>query len=522
MVEFPDICACARALAGGIIGAMSLQDSHAPSLDTPLLHASSQPLYLRLAAHYRQAIQTGSLPPGRRLPSVRHLMRAHRVSLSTALQACRQLEDEALVEARPRSGYFVLKPRRPALAPIAEPDIARAPDPAQYVGIHDRVSAFIARSENHPVEANFALGAAPAEYFPVEELRQSMARALRRHSELLCSRVPAQGHPALRAALARRALEYGISAQPEDVLVTHGCIEALNLALRAVARPGDTIAVESPTFFGLLQLLEGLGMRALEIPASPRDGLSVEALDLALQAYPDIRAVVSIPNQHNPLGCTMPDANKARLVALCASRGVALIEDDTYGALGPSSTPPALKSWDRDGNVIYCSSLHKTLAPGMRLGWMLGGRWSQRIEMLKFMQSRFNEPLAQIAVAGFLDSKAYDRHLVRLRQRLGEQRASMADAIARHFPPGTRLNAPDGGMLLWVELPDGVSGDAVLERAEREGVRVAPGSLFSNSDRFENFLRISCCASDDMDIDQTVRRLAGAVADCLPRQRHAS
>lgn len=482
----------------------------------------ARPLYQRLAEHYRRAIQSGALAPGQRLPSVRGLMRAHRVSLSTALQVCHQLEDEALVEARPRSGYFVLKPRRPALAPIAEPETGRTPDPAQYVGIHDRVSAFIARSESQPVEMNLALAAPPVEYFPAEELRQAMSRALRRYPQLLCSRVPPLGHPSLRTVLARRALEYGIQAQPEDVLVTHGCIEALNLALRAVARPGDTIAVESPTFFGLLQILESLGMRALEIPASPQHGLSVEALELALQAYPDIRAVVCIPNHHNPLGCVMPDESKARLVALCEARGVALIEDDTYGALGPSSTPPALKSWDRTGNVIYCSSMHKTLAPGMRLGWMLGGRWSRRIEMLKFSQSRPNEPLAQIAVADFMGSKAYDRHLARLRQRVKAQREAMADAIARHFPPGTRLNAPTGGMLLWVELPEGVSGTEVHEHAQRDGVRVAPGMLFSNAGRYEGFLRISCCATSAQETEEAARRLGNAVRACLPAQRRTA
>jgi len=482
----------------------------------------SQPLYQRLADHYRRAIQTGVLAAGQRMPSVRSLMRAHGVSLSTAVQACHQLEDEALLEARPRSGYFVLKPRRAALAPIAEPDPARALDPAQYVGIHDRVSAFVAQCESRPITANFALAAPPPSFFPVEELKAAITRALRRDPQMLFRRAPPRGHPALRAVLARRALACNIRAQPDDVIVTHGCIEAVNLALRAVAQPGDVIAVESPTYFGLLQILESLGMRALEIPTSPQHGLSVDALDLALQTYPDIRAVVTIPNQHNPLGCVMPDAEKARLAALCETRGVPLIEDDTYGALSDNAAPPALKAWDRSGNIIYCASMHKTLAPGMRLGWMLGGRWRARIEMLKFAQSRPNEPLLQVAVADFLASKSYDRHLTRLRRRLTAQRRDTADAIARDFPAGTRLNQPDGGMLLWVELPTGTSGTAVFERALRDGICVAPGAMFSNSNRYDHFLRISCGEEITPATDQALRRLADAVRAEVPQQRAAA
>jgi len=473
----------------------------------------AQPLYQRLADHYRRAIQSGVLAPAQRLPSVRTLVRTHRVSLSTALQACRQLEDDGLIEARPRSGYFVRPRYRGTTLPALEPDPSQPLDPAGYVGIHDRVSEFIAQCDRHVTSVNFALAAASPAHYPADALKQAMIRTLRQHPNMLVSRVPPLGHPELRGVLARRALELGMNLAPDEIVVTHGCIEAVNLALRAVARPGDTIAVESPVYFGLLQVLESLGMRALEIPTSPQHGLSVDALELALQTHPHLRAVVVVPNFQNPLGCVMPDTEKARLAALCERHRVALIEDDTYGLLcDDNQLRPAIKAWDHTGNVIYCASMHKTLAPGMRLGWMTGGRWQSRIAMLKFAQSRPNEPLAQAAVAEYMGSKAYDRHLIRLRQQLKAQRTRVAEAIDRYFPPGTRLNVPAGSMLLWIELPGRRSSTRVFERALARGIRIAPGTMFSNSDRYDHFLRLSCGSAYSPPVEQAVRTLGDIVA----------
>lgn len=482
----------------------------APPTTPPARH--TQPLYARIARHYRGAIQSGALSAGAAMPSVRALKRLHQVSLSTALQACRSLEDEGLLEARPRSGYFVLTPRRALIAPLGEPDLKRGLGAAQYVGIHDRVSHYVAMSERHPARVDFAATYAAPEHYPGSDLKNAAVRALRRDPGLLVRPVASKGEAPLRAAIARRALDAGMRLPPDDIVVTHGCIEALNVALRAVAQPGDTIAVESPTYYGLLQVLESLSLRALEIPTSPRTGLAVDALAFALQTQPGIKAVVVVPNLQNPLSCVMPDAQKARLVALCALHPVALIEDDTYSALGSDDTPlKALKHWDDCGNVIHCASLRKTLAPGMRLGWMTGGRWQARIEMLKYAQSRANEALSQIAMAEFMASSAHDRHLVRLRRLLKRQREQTAEAIATHFPEGTRLSVPEGSMLLWVELPERRSAQGVFDAALAQGIRIAPGSLFSNSNRFDHFMRISCGTPFTREADQALKQLASIV-----------
>ncbi len=461
-------------------------------MDAPIpLPADASPLYLRLAAHYRRAIQSGQLPPGQRMPSVRALTRQHGVSLATAVQACHRLEDEGWLVARPRSGYFVQQPVRARMLPASEPDALHAPDPAQYLGIHDRVSDYLARCQRHPVRVNLAQAVAAPGAYPAEGLKHAAQRALRLHPDLLVRPAPVQGEPGFRHLLARRALAMGLAASAEDILVVHGNTEALTLALRAVAGPGDTVAVESPTYYGLLQVLESLGMKALEIPTSPHTGLSPEALELALRTQPGLRALVVMPNLQNPLGCSMPAAHKARLVEQCQQAGIALIEDDTYGPLADTPAPPA-KAWDTEGWVIYCASLSKALAPGMRLGWMMGGRWHARLCMLKYAQSHPNETLGQMAAAAFMGAGAHERQMGRLRGLLRQQRERMADSVAQHFPAGTRLTVPEGGLLLWVELPPALSGQALFEAALREGIRIAPGHLFTNSHRYDHALRLSC------------------------------
>ncbi|AZP11964.1 aminotransferase-like domain-containing protein [Undibacterium parvum] len=482
----------------------------------------TQTLYKRLAQHYLHAIKSGALGAGDRMPSVRKLMALHEVSLSTALQLCRHLETQGWLEARPRSGYFVRHPKRVQLVPVAEPASGTPIDPAQYVGIHERVSAIIAQGQR-PVKVNLARATGAPDLYPETELRNLAIRILRNKPNLLTKAIAPGGNKELKNALAKRALDYGISAAPDEVIVTYGCIEALNLALRAVAQAGDVIAVESPTFYGLLQVLESLGMKALEIPTSPHTGISIEALELAMQTYDNIKAVVVVPHLQNPLGSIMPDAHKQRLVALCEQQHLPLIEDDSYGALVNDDLPPtAAKHWDTTGNVIYCASLHKILAPGLRVGWMLAGRWHARINMLKYAQTRYNEELSQLVVAEFLQSSAYDRHLRRLRATLSLQRERTAEAIAAYFPPGTRLSVPNGGVSIWVEMPNQLSSKEVFEAALEQGILVSPGLLYSNSNRFNHFLRLNCGMHFTTELDDALRSLGNIIQSLVQQQRSAA
>ncbi|WP_110419752.1 aminotransferase-like domain-containing protein [Burkholderia vietnamiensis] len=480
---------------------------------TPL-PMTGAPLYERLAEHYRRIIAAGTLSPGDRMPSVRAFMAQHAVSLSPAIPTFRRLEDTGWCEAKPRPGDFVRRRAAAALGTVPETDAPPLSVAPPFAGRHERVSGVIDRGNAASDALNLGGASASATLYPAEPLQALAIRLLRRKPTLLTDAGPVGGSPEFRQTVARRALSYGGTVAPDDVMSTSGGVDAVNLALRAVAQPGDTIAIESPAFFGLIQMRESLGLRALEIPASPTTGLSIEARDVALTAYPDIRAVVVVPNLQNPLGSVMPDERKAALVALCSRHGVAVIEDEPYRELveAPHAVKP-VKAWDRDGTVIYCPSFNKVLAPGMRLGWISAGRWHARVKMLKFAHSRHNAALLQAVAAEFVGSGAFDRHLHRFREQLRVQRDVTIDAIARHFPSGTRMNRPPGGMLLWIALPDGVHSEALFDVALAQGIRIAPGSIFSNSDRFDAYIRLACTRVFDAAHEEAIQTLGRLIRD---------
>lgn len=467
---------------------------------------NTTPLYRQLANHYLDAIRSGTLKTGERFPSIRLMMEKHAVSLSTAVQVCRELEDYGVLEARPRSGNYIRQPDTPA-----KPAPSTLPPPLDsgvYVGIHEQVSAVLKASQRATVNVNFASAYCAPQLYPIKTLQDNMIKALRQDPHLFETTGTTAGNLALRNVLARRALTSKTHLSAERIVITNGATEAITLALRAVTRPGDTVAVESPTFYGVLQILESLNLRVLEVPASSHGGINLAALEQVLQGPERIKALIVIPNLHNPLGSIMTDAAKARLVQLCAEHDTVLIEDDTYGDLVDSEQPlSTLKHWDRGDNLIYCASLNKTLAPGMRLGWISAGKWHERVEMLKHTQSRGCEALSQLAVSAFMGTPSYERYLRRLRSTLAQQRLQMSVAILRYFPAGTRVTNPQGGTLLWVELPREHSSMALFHEALKVGIQISPGAIFSNTRRFDHFVRIGCGAPYSARIDEALARL---------------
>jgi DNA-binding transcriptional MocR family regulator len=447
---------------------------------------AGRPRYAEIARRYAKAIEDGTYAPGDRLPSIRLIRREERVSASTAIQALSRLESVGVVEARPRSGFFV---RARTLAPLPSPPHPAAGATAVTVG--DLVQEIYRAARDPRLVPLGAATPSPA-LLPARALARAMSAVARRARTGGVEYEMPPGLLELRRAVARRAVAHGCALSPDDLVVTSGATEAIHLALLAVAAPGDTVAVETPAFYGTLQAIESHGLRVVEVPSLPGTGLDVGALERRLDRH-RVAAVVAVPNFSNPLGGLVPDAEKARLVALLAARGVPLIEDDVYGdlAFGDARPRPA-KAWDRDGLVILCGSFSKSLAPGYRVGFVAPGRFRERVERLKFATNVATPTLTQRAVAHFLRTGSYDRHLRTLRSRLEDIVTRTACAVAESFPAGTRVSRPRGGCYLWIELPPAVDALELHAAALRAGVAIAPGQIFSATRAHRSCIRLSC------------------------------
>lgn len=459
--------------------------------------------YEKLAAELAGMIAGGVLAHGDRLPSVRRLSEERRLSVSTVVQALRQLEDRGLVEARPQSGYFVRRP----LPLRGEPISRSTPDAPMPVDISQRLVRVLQAGMKPGVPPLAAALPAP-ELLPVAALHRLYAGVARRHSKLLegGSHIN-MDEPALVRQLVRRSLAWGGPLAVEEIVITNSCTEALGLCLRAVTKPGDTVAVESPAYYLMLQLLETLGLKALEIPTDPRNGISVEALDLATR-HGEVAACLLVPNGSNPLGSVMPDERKRQLATLMAARGVAVIEDDIYGDLHFGAQRPwPIKSFDTAGNVMLCSSFSKSLSPSLRIGFVAAGRHRSAIALQKTITSGGTNPITQHVLAEYLESGAYERHLRSLRRTYERQIDAMRAAVGRYFPAATRMTHPQAGCVLWLELPEEIDATRMYERAIAENLAYVPGELFSPSGMYRNCLRLNCGNPHTPEIEDAVRRL---------------
>jgi DNA-binding transcriptional MocR family regulator len=466
-------------------------------------------LYEHLADELGQAIDRGALRAGDRLPSVRRLAQERSVSVATVLEAYLQLENAGLIEVRPKSGHFV----RRRLALTAEPRPPRTCSTPSKVTVSDAYTKII-EAMRDPELLPFGCATIDPSYLPIAALNRIVTQMVREMTTVGARYEGAPGLLTLRRQIARRAVDTGVAISEHDLCTTIGATEGLSLAMRAIARPGDVLAVESPAYFGVLQIIEGLGMRALEIPANPRTGLDVSAFEETLRSQP-IRALMCSPTLLNPLGSIMPDDERERLVRITRRHDIPVIEDDVYGELVFDGTRPrplrAFAGPSEDSHVLLVSSVSKTLAPGYRVGWVAGGRWHDQIVRLKYGQSLACPTLPGMAVAEFLASGGYDRHLRRLRTAVAGNIERYREAIATQFPEGTRVSAPRGGFVLWVELPPGIDALSVYEQALRRRIVIAPGPLFSARQRFANCIRVSAGTPWSERIADGIRTLARIV-----------
>ena len=443
------------------------------------------PLYLQIAEQLAQLIRNGTLARGEKLPSVRVLARQHGVAQTTVVQAYHWLEDARLITARPRSGFFVAA--RPVSLP--EPSTPRPMRRPREVSVDWLGQRILGR--NQPVDIiSYSSGTPGPELFNPDRVRRAVVRAAQRHRNLLCTYPGSSGHEDARRALARYAVSLGCSLDPENIVITGGCMDSIALCLRAVTQPGDVVALESPTHFSFLEVLQGLHLKALEIPTHPRHGLSLDALQLALDTQP-VKAVMVVPTLSNPLGSCMPQAERKRLVQMAARHDMAVIEDAIYNDLVEvDEMRRTVKSYDTTGHVMLCDSFSKTLAPGLRLGWLEAGRWAEKLRAIKDLQAGGQSAVLELALADLITQAGHAAAMRQLRTAVAARMDEVRHVIAAHFPQGTRVSDPPGGLLLWLELPRALDSVQLHEACLAQQILIAPGTVFSASGRFRNCLRI--------------------------------
>ena len=454
-------------------------------------------LYMQVADGIQKMIAEEVLKIGDKLPSVRMLSEEYGISMGTAFQAYYLLEGKGLIESRPKSGYYVRFNHRrfPQLPEIKQPEPVTSD-----VSVKDMI-ATVYKDITATDVINFAVAIPDVKLLPAAKLNKSVVHALRSSKDSCINYEHIQGNLELRKQIARLAFNWGGKVRPEEVIVTSGCMEALVMCLRTVTKPGDTVAVERPAYFGIYQAIESLGLKVVEITSDPCSGPDLDCLQKAIKQFP-IKACVFVPNFSNPLGSCMSDENKIKLVEIITKHNIPLIEDDIYGELYfGKHRPKTCKLYDTKGLVMHCSSLSKSLAPGYRIGWILPGRFLEPIKSLKMMHTISSPTLTQVAMAHFLSIGRYEYHLKNLRKALHTQCLRYIQGIMEYFPEDTKVSRPQGGFVLWVELNKKVNTYKLCTEALKHNISIAPGQIFSASCNYCNYLRISFGKPWNDDID---------------------
>jgi len=444
-------------------------------------------LYLQVAGGIEKMIAEEVLRIGDKLPSVRILSNEYGISMGTAFQAYYHLEGRGLIESRPKSGYYVRfnHHRFPQL-----PDPAQ-PDPTSHDVSVKEMIAFIYTDIVSTDVINFALAVPDPSLMPAAKINKSVVYALRNTKDHCINYENTLGNEELRKQITKLAFNWGGKIKPGEVIVTSGCLEAITMCLKAVTSHGDTIAVESPTYFGIYQAIESLGLKVIEILSDPVNGADPDALLKAIKKF-KVKACVFIPNFNNPLGSCIPDENKKKLVEIITKYNIPLIEDDIYGELYfGRNRPKTCKYFDTKGLVMHCSSLSKSLSPGYRIGWAIPGKYIVAVSQMKRIHNISSPTITQAAMAHYLKNGRYEYHLKNLRKALHTQSLRYVQAIIKYFPADTKVSRPHGGFILWLELNKKVNAFKLRTEAMKHNISIVPGGIFSASNTFSNCIRIS-------------------------------
>ena len=464
-------------------------------------------LYQKIASGLADQIKNGILKTGDKMPSLRTLRQEHGVSMTTAVKVYLELESKGLIVSRPQSGYYVnYKP-----AYLSVPAVSKPISGYESECVETLITKMYSTLNDNAI-TRFSRGVPENELLPIAKLNKELVNAMRNLDGGGTQYETIQGNLKLRNDIARLTYTWNGNLSGEDMVTTAGAMNAISFGLMALTQKGDTIAVESPVYFGILQLAKNLGLNVIELPTHPVTGVELDALKKLL---PKIKVCILISNFSNPLGSCMPDEHKKEVVRMLARQGIPLIEDDLYGDIYfGSSRPKPCKAFDEEDLVLWCGSVSKTLAPGYRVGWIASGKFKEKIIHQKLIHTFSSTAITQEAVANFLEKGRYEHHLRKLRGELHANSLQFSRAIAEYFPEGTKISRPQGGFILWVELNKKIDTTDLYDRAIRQQISIAPGRMFSLQNQFNNCMRLSYGQRWSETVDSKLKQL-GKIAKAM-------
>ncbi|WP_416307410.1 PLP-dependent aminotransferase family protein [Neptunicella sp. SCSIO 80796] len=467
--------------------------------------------YQKLVGQLVKQIEQGTYAPGQKLPGIRKLSNVSDTSISTVITAYQTLEQMGYVEAKPRSGYVVKnKKQLPAtdklsFKGISAPTLVKTQEVALELAGRASVDGIVKFGEAIPA----------SQYFPFHDIQRAIKRVAKTYGQSAIKYEKTLGSEQLRTIISRRMADHGTFVSPDDILITNGTQEAVMLSLRLVTSPGDVIAVESPTFYGLLQIIYSLGLKVIEIPTYPKTGMCLKSLKHALQKW-KVKACLCIPNFSNPSGTLMPDIQKMELISLLQSHQVPLIEDDNYGDLTFSERrPSSCLGLSNGSDIFYCGGFSKTISPDLRIGWVTNPLYTKQLAYHKFVTNLSTSAFPQLVIADVLSNGHYDRHLRRIRSEYKDCLEKMLHAVERYFPDNTRIVKPDGGFMVWAELPVQIDTMQLLADVIKNGISIAPGVAFSASGKYTNFIRLSYACNWNSATERALEYIGNAAKNLL-------
>ncbi|PWU04388.1 MAG: PLP-dependent aminotransferase family protein [Bacteroidetes bacterium] len=441
-------------------------------------------LYVQLLEKIKWLIRNSTFKPGDKLSSIRAFSREQGISITTVYKAYAELEVMGYIEARPKSGYYVKANRKHSYLIPKEIEV---PENVEEFSPYDMtVEVYKNLDEENIIQ--LSLSAPAVTLLPRAKLNKTMAQAIRTSKDGGIGYEEIQGNKLLRNEIARHSVNWGGNLSANEIVTTQGCIEALQFCLMAVTNPGDAVAIETPGFFRIVNLIKNLGLTVIKIPTDPETGPDLKYLKSQL---PNIKACLFTPNFNNPLGSCMPESNKEELVELLAQHEIPLIEDDVFGECYFGTTrPKTCKSFDKKGLVLYCSSISKTLAPGYRVGWCIPGKFINKVLQIKTTHSLASPGPTHATVGLFFNTGRLDLHLRKLRSSLATQCRQYGQAIRKYFPTNTQISNPGGGCFLWIRLDNGIDSNKLYQKAIDKKIRIAPGNMITGENCFSNYIRI--------------------------------